>query len=245
MCRAAARHWHHYRHDPGSTLRAGVPMTTQQRMANKIQIVVADDHDCIRAGVRHLLHTRPNLEIVGEAADADALEKLLDTCACDVVVSDIGMPGLDGSGNAVPLLRRVLRRKRHPRVVVLTMVNRAPMLMGLRRIGVTGIVDKRDAAATLIDAIEAVAAGRIHLSQQVRAVLEAAQPDLQLDSGTLSAREWEVFQLYAHGLSVHEIARRLRRSGKTISMQKRSAMRKLGLETEGDLVNYASQIGLI
>jgi two-component system capsular synthesis response regulator RcsB len=214
-------------------------------MTKKIHVVVADDHHCIRAGVRYLLRERPNIEIVGEATDTLTLEQLLDVRACDVLVSDIGMPGLGGDANAVPLLRRLLRRRPHPQVVVLTMVRRANMLSGLRSIGVTGIVDKRDAAATLIDAIEAVADGRIHLSEQVRAVLDAARAMPPLRGGAMSACEWEVFQLYARGLAVHEIAERLHRSGKTISTQKRSAMRKLGLETEGDLIDYANQIGLI
>jgi two-component system capsular synthesis response regulator RcsB len=214
-------------------------------MTNKIHVVVADDHDCVRAGVRSLLHGKPNIEIVGEAADTDGLAKLLDACSCDVVVSDIGMPGLDGDSSAVPLLRRLLRRTPHPYVVVLTMIERAHMLTGLRNIGVTGIVDKRDAAAALIDAIEAVMAGRTHLSEQVLAALAAAEPAPPKRGGAMSAREWEVFQLYARGLAVHEIATRLRRSDKTISTQKRSAMRKLGLETEADLIDYASRIGLI
>ncbi len=127
-------------------------------MANKIHVVVADDHDSIRAGVRSLLRNKPNIEIVGEAADTYGLAKLLDACVCDVLVSDIGMPGLDGDTSAVPLLRRLLRRTPHPHVVVLTMIGRAHVLAGLRNIGVTGIVDKRDAVDALIDAIEAVAA---------------------------------------------------------------------------------------
>jgi two-component system capsular synthesis response regulator RcsB len=109
---------------------------------------------------------------------------------------------------------------------------------------VTGIIDKRDAADTLIEAIGVVFAGRIHLSEQVRVALDALDPAPHLRAGTLSAREWEVFQLYVQGLAVHEIAARLQRSGKTISTQKRSAMRKLGLETEADLIDYARQIGL-
>ncbi|RZF25974.1 response regulator transcription factor [Paraburkholderia sp. UYCP14C] len=214
-------------------------------MANKIHVVVADDHDSIRAGVRSLLRNKPNIEIVGEAADTYGLAKLLDACVCDVVVSDIGMPGLDGDTSAVPLLRRLLRRTPHPHVVVLTMIGRAHVLTGLRNIGVTGIVDKRDAVDALIDAIEAVAAGGTHLSEQVRAALAAAEPAPPRRGGAMSAREWEVFQLYVRGLAVHEIATRLQRSDKTISTQKRSAMRKLGLETEADLISYATQIGLI
>jgi two-component system capsular synthesis response regulator RcsB len=213
-------------------------------MTHKIRVIVADDHECVRAGVRHLLQDRTNMEIVGEAADTHGLAELLDAHACDVVVSDVGMPGIDGGSNAVPFLRRLLRRKPHPYVVVLTMICHGHMLSGLRNIGVTGIVDKREAAATLTDAIVTVCAGRVHLSEQVRVALDALDPTSQFQAGALSAREWEVFQLYVQGLAVHEIAQRLRRSGKTISTQKRSAMRKLGLETEADLIDYARKIGL-
>ncbi|NYH18281.1 DNA-binding NarL/FixJ family response regulator [Paraburkholderia bryophila] len=115
---------------------------------------------------------------------------------------------------------------------------------GLLHIGVGAIVDKRDVATALIDAIEAGMAGRVYLSEQARTAMEAADTPVQLRAGILSAREWEVFQLYVQGLAVHEIAVRLQRSGKTISTQKRSAMRKLGLETESDLIDYARQIGL-
>jgi two-component system capsular synthesis response regulator RcsB len=124
------------------------------------------------------------------------------------------------------------------------MICHAHMLTGLLHIGVSGIVDKRDAATDLIDAIEAAVAGGVYLSGQARLAIEAADTPLQLRAGVLSAREWEIFQLYVQGLAVHEIAARLQRSGKTISTQKRSAMRKLGLETESDLIDYARQIGL-
>jgi two-component system capsular synthesis response regulator RcsB len=214
-------------------------------MTNKIRVVVADDHQCVRAGVKYLLQARPNIEVVGEAADTRGLAGLLDARACDVVVSDIGMPGIDGGSSAVPFLRRLLRRRAHPYVVALTVISHGPTLSGLQSIGVTGIIDKRDAANALPDAIAVVLSGRVHLSAQVRVALNAANNPPHLHANALSAREWEVFQLYAQGVAVHEIAERLQRSGKTISTQKRSAMRKLGLETETDLIGYARQIGLI
>ncbi|ASL43592.1 Transcriptional regulatory protein RcsB [Burkholderia sp. AD24] len=213
-------------------------------MTRKIRVIVADDHDCVRVGVRRLLSAASHIEIVGEAADTYGLAELLDTCACDVVVSDISMPGIDGGSNAVSFLRRLLRGRPHPCIVVLTMICHAHMLSGLLHIGVSGIVDKRDVAAALIDAIEAGMAGGVYLSEQARVAMEASDTPVQLRAGILSAREWEVFQLYVQGLAVHEIAVRLQRSGKTISTQKRSAMRKLGLETESDLIDYARQIGL-
>jgi two-component system capsular synthesis response regulator RcsB len=125
------------------------------------------------------------------------------------------------------------------------MIGNGHLLSGLQSIGVSGIIDKRDAAQTLVDAITVVVSGRIHLSEQVRIALNAADRAPHPRASALSAREWEVFQLYAQGLAVHEIAERLQRSGKTISTQKRSGMRKLGLETEDDLVDYARQIGVI
>jgi two-component system capsular synthesis response regulator RcsB len=106
-------------------------------------------------------------------------------------------------------------------------------------------VDKRDTTAALIDAIRAAMSGGVYLSDRVRNVLEISETPPQLRASVLSAREWEVFQLYTQGLAVHEIAKRLERSGKTISTQKRTAMRKLGLETESDLIEYARQIGLV
>ncbi|PRY05487.1 LuxR family two component transcriptional regulator [Paraburkholderia sp. BL6665CI2N2] len=213
-------------------------------MRQKIRVIIADDHDCVRVGVKRVLQAAPNIECVGEAADTHELAELLDACSCDVVVSDISMPGIHGGSNAVSFLRRLLRGQSHPCVVVLTMICHAHMLSGLLHIGVSGIVDKRETVTALIDAIEAAFAGHIYLSEHARVAIDAADAPPQLRAGMLSAREWEVFQLYVQGLAVHEIAVRLQRSGKTISTQKRSAMRKLGLETEADLIDYARQIGL-
>jgi two-component system capsular synthesis response regulator RcsB len=213
-------------------------------MTQKIRVIVADDHVCVRLGISRLLQTVPHIEIVGEAPDTHTLAELLDIHACDVVVSDISMPGIHGASNVVSFLRRLLRTRPHPRIVVLTMISHAHMLSGLLHIGVTGIVDKRDTANALINAIEASLAGNVYLSAHARAAIEAADVPPQPRAGALSAREWEVFQLYVQGLAVHEIAARLQRSGKTISTQKRSAMRKLGLDTENDLIEYARQIGL-
>lgn len=214
-------------------------------MTNRIRVVLADDHHCVRAGVRHALRHSTNIEIVGEASDTCGLARLLGTHACDVIVTDIGMPGLDGTGNSVSFLRRVLRGGSGPRVVVLTMICHSHMLAGLLHIGVTSIVNKRDTATALIDAIEAVVAGQVYLSEHARIAIETADPAPQLRAGVLSAREWEVFQLCAQGVAVSRIAQRLQRSGKTISTQKRSAMRKLGLESEAELIDYARQIGLV
>lgn len=216
----------------------------KNKMNPNIRVIVADDHACVRFGVRQLLEAVPYLTLVGEATDVQSLAELLDTCCCDVVVSDIGMPDLDGLHNATSMLRRVLRDMPRPQIVVLTMICHPPTLSGLLQLGVAAIVDKRDTTDALVDAIDAVVAGHQYLSAYVRGAFNEAGALAYPRVGILSAREWHVFRLYVQGMPIQQIAARLDRSAKTISTQKRSAMRKLGLDSDAALIKYAHQIGL-
>lgn len=214
------------------------------KMQTNIRVVVADDHSCVRLGVRHLVEATPDLKLVGEANDAQSLIELLDASSCDVVVSDIGMPDVDGQHNATASLRRMLRHSPHPRIVILTMICHPPTLSDLLHLGVAAIVDKRDTTDALVDAIKASVNGQRFLSSRVKKALEEAGSFPRRSPGILSAREWYVFRLYVQGVPIQSIAARLNRSAKTVSTQKRSAMRKLGLDSDADLVKYAQQIGL-
>jgi two-component system capsular synthesis response regulator RcsB len=109
---------------------------------------------------------------------------------------------------------------------------------------VSAIVDKRDTVDALPDAIAAAVAGYRYLSASVQSAFDEMEAFPQPRAGVLSAREWEVFRLYIQGMPISEIAMRLNRSGKTISTQKRSAMRKLGLDSDTALIKYAQQLGL-
>lgn len=213
-------------------------------MTNPIRIIVADDHPSVCLGIISLLSSVPRFTVVGQASDAQSLAECLDVYPCDVIVSDIGMPGLNGESNAISLLRKVLRQGPRPYVIVLTMINHTQMLIGLLQMGVSAIVDKRDAVDSLILAIESIGTGQPYLSPHVIETIRTTDGFPASRAGVLSRREWEVFQLYAKGMAIHQIAKSLGRSGKTISTQKRSTMRKLGLDTEAQLIEYARQIGL-
>jgi two-component system capsular synthesis response regulator RcsB len=213
-------------------------------MTKNLRIIVADDHPSIRLGIVGFLTTVPHYSVIGQAADAQSLAELLDACPCDVLVTDIGMPGLNGESNVISLLRRMLRYEPRPYVVVLTMIHHGQMLAGLLQIGVSAIVDKRDAAESLTSAIDSVGAARPYLSPHALRAISTAGGLPAARAGVLSRREWEVFQLYAQGMAIHQIAKHLGRSSKTISTQKRSTMRKLGLDSEAELIAYARQIGL-
>ncbi|SDB84778.1 response regulator transcription factor [Paraburkholderia lycopersici] len=214
------------------------------RADKPLRVIVADDHACVRLGVANLLHATARAVVVGEAGDALALAKQLDTTACDVVVSDLCMPGLDGEFSSLALLRRLVRAQGEPAVVVLTMVSTPQVLTGLLHQGLDVLVDKRDVVHDLLLAVAAAHARAPYLSGHARDSLERAGAACAPCAGVPSAREWEVFQLYVQGMSVRQIAHRFQRSNKTISAQKRSTMRKLGLVTERDVVDFATQVGL-
>jgi two-component system, NarL family, captular synthesis response regulator RcsB len=221
------------------SIREGVPRTEKP-----LRVIVADDHACVRLGVVSLLHTMARVTVVSEASDTHALARQLDTTHCDVVICDVCMPGLHGEYSSLALLRRLAQEQGAPAVVVLTMVSTPSLFTGLLHRGLDVIVDKRDAALDLVPALAATRIRAPFLSNRVSEVLARAGTAYAPCAGVPSAREWEVFRLYAQGMSVCQIAHRLQRSSKTISAQKRSTMRKLGLATERDLFDFALQVGL-
>jgi two-component system, NarL family, captular synthesis response regulator RcsB len=210
-----------------------------------LRAIVADDHPVIVKGVQSVLERDGTMRVVATARDTLELAEAVDTTPCDFIFSDIGMRGMDGENSSIAFLKRLSWQERRPKVIVLTMISQTRMLAGLVQIGVDGVIDKRDGLECLIDAIAMAQSGGCFLSPSVEAAVNSVQITSPARAGVLSRREWEVFQLYARGLLIHEIADHFGRSRKTIATQKRSGMRKLGLESEAELVAYLQQIGLI
>lgn len=213
-------------------------------MQRKIRVIVADDHPVAREGIGAYLRRDRRIDLVGMASDANSLASLLSDRSCDFVFSDIGMQGMNGESNSISFLRRLAREAQRPHIVAVTMIAHAQMLAGLMNLGVEGIIDKRDALESLIEAINAITRGRRFASLRAHELLSATLPDVPARAGTLSAREWDVFRMYASGMPIPEIADYFDRSSKTVATQRRSAMRKLGLDSESELIAYAQQIGL-
>ncbi|SAL27341.1 LuxR family transcriptional regulator [Caballeronia peredens] len=215
-------------------------MTTTPKRA-----IVADDHPIVIRGIKDLLEREGLMQVVATARDTSELAEALDSTPCDYIFSDIGMRGMDGESSSIGFLKRLTWRPARPKIIVLTMISQPRMLAGLVQLGLDGVIDKRDGLGCLAQAIALAETGGCFLSPcVVEAVrqLPAASP---ARAGVLSRREWEVFQLYARGLLVHEIAAHFGRSRKTIATQRRSGMRKLGLETEAELVEFLRQLGLV
>lgn len=211
-------------------------------MTARVRIVVADDHEIMRDGLRRLIGDEPGLVVVGEAADASQLLEVLEATPTDIVLLDLSMPG-PGPLQVIRLLQR-----RHPgvRILVLTMHKQASIAVRLLQVGAAGFICKDNAYAVVGLALRKVAAGGRFIDPDlVDGVLAAsADSDERPLHETLSAREFEVLQMMVGGQSLKAIADALCISPKTISTHKARLMEKLRVKTTVELVRYAIRLGV-
>lgn len=210
-----------------------------------IKCIVVDDHTLFRDGIRRLLESEPDFEVVGEAADAvEALEKVR-VLKPDVVLMDIGMPGMSSFEAA----RLIERNCPATKLIFLTMYEDEEYLLQCLEVGAAGYVLKDAPAPKLIHAVREVSQGRKYLSPQVleklvddfRARSQGSNIHRMSRSSTLTPREREVIKMIAEGNSVKEIASLLGLSVKTVEAHKFNLMRKLDIHNKAQLVTYAIQ----
>jgi DNA-binding NarL/FixJ family response regulator len=215
-------------------------------VASVTTVVLADDHWIVRTGLRAVFGATPDLNVVGEAVDGLDAVRLCAELRPDVLLVDLTMPGLSG----LEVTRQVVRRALGARVVVQSMHASEEYVLEAFRQGALGYVLKGSEARDVVQAVRAVAAGRRYLSPALaeRAIeayaLEARKPrDDPYDK--LTTREREVLQLTSEGLTLAEIGRRLSTSPRTAETHRANMMRKLGLRTQSDLIQYAIRRGLL
>lgn len=211
-------------------------------------IVLADDHPLIRQGVRTMLESRRDYEVVGEADDGLRAVELVERLRPDILIVDVMLPGLNG----LEVTRRVVAQVPQTRVIVLSMHATESYVLDALRSGAAGYVLKTTATASVVEAVGAALAGQRYLSPPLSALAIEAYMRKADDATArfdgykmLSAREREVFQLAAEGLTNAEISERLQISPRTAETHRTHIMRKLGLHSTTDLVRYAIQHGII
>lgn len=214
-------------------------------MQPSIRVILADDHPVILLGAEQAMLKFPGIEVVARARQSTDLIKALQSTPCDVVVTDLAMPG-GQYGDGLPLIGYLRRNFADVRLVVLTMLENPALLRRLGELGVISVVHKSDDLSHIALAVQHVSRGLGYMSPQVRDALESLRINGggKSDEVILSNRELEVVRLFVSGLTIKEISERLNRSIKTISTQKNSAMRKLGLERDSELFQYAQSNGL-
>ena len=213
---------------------------TSHRTNGEITIVLADDHEVVRKGIRMVLEAESDMEVVAEAADGESAARYVLGHKPSVLVLDLSMPGMSGL-EAIP---KVLETSPRTSVVVLTMQNEPAFARKALQSGARGYVIKQSAASELVTAIRAVVAGDTYINPSLGARLAAA-PEPPGPPDDLTPREVEVLGLLALGYTNPEIADRLVLSVRTVETHRANIQRKTGLATRAELIAYAIENELV
>ena len=209
-------------------------------------ILLADDHQLVRQGLRALLDAEPDYTVVGEAANGLEVAPLVEELKPDVLIIDLMMPGLGG----LEVTRRISQRAPEMRIIILSMHANESYVMEALRNGASAYVLKDSSASDLVHAVREVCAGRRYLSpplseRAIQAYLQKAQDSAPDPYDALTTREREVFHLAAQGYNNTDIGAELSISPRTAEIHRANVMRKLSLNTQTDLIRYALRRGII
>jgi DNA-binding NarL/FixJ family response regulator len=208
---------------------------------NKIRVLVADDHSIVRKGLSLQLDQHDRFKVVGEAADGREAVRLAEQLNPDVVIMDIGMPGLNG----IEATAQIVKQAPEIGVIILSMHSDDNYLARALTAGAKGYLLKDTAGAELDRAVQAVAEGRSFFSPAIAKILaeeymrHLKQRGLQDTYDLLTDREKETLQLLAEGKSNKEVAKILNLSIHTVETHRSNTMEKLGLHTTADIILYA------
>lgn len=214
---------------------------------NKIRVLLADDHAVLRAGLKVLLSSEPDIEICGEAENGSEAVAHSQELLPDVVVMDLRMNGTELDG--IEATRTIAAMPNGPRVLVLSMYDDPAFMDQALAAGAAGYARKRDADTDLLSAIRAVARGEAYLAPALTTVMLRRISEPDGDEGgperDLSVREVEVLRQLALGYNNRQIAETLGLSVKTVETYKARVMDKLGVHGRAGLVRYALTHGLL
>ena len=223
-------------------VQRGVPVSDEV-----IRLVLVDDHALVRAGLRALLRTSRDVDVVGEAENGHEALEVVQRSAPHVVAMDLDMPNGDGA----EATRAIAELPNAPHVLVLTMHSEEQRLLPLLEAGASGFLSKDAVDRELVDAIRVVASGEVYVRPQVARrlaatpVARAASPLPGVAIDTLSDRERTVLQLVAEGFNGPEIGRRLGISPKTVDTYRQRIEEKIGLAHRSEYVRLAITLGLL
>jgi DNA-binding NarL/FixJ family response regulator len=209
----------------------------------KLRVMLVDDHPIVREGLRSLINSKNNMEVVGECSDGNTAVEMVSKLSPDLIVMDISMPGMNGI-QATAAVKQIAPAVK---VLALTVHEDQGYLQQLLAAGASGLVLKRAAVFELIHAIHSIMEGHVYLdallTEKMLDKLQGQSLDSALRRTKLSQREENVLKLIAQGFSNKEIASHLSVSVKTVETYKTRSLEKLGLRSRADIVRYSVSQG--
>ena len=210
-------------------------MNSATKLSGEISVLLVDDHPIVRDGYRVLLGNTADIRVIGEAESGEQAYQLYGEIAPDVVILDLNMPGMGG----LELIRRLLAKKTHTRVLVFSMHDSQVMVQRAREAGAAGYLTKSSASSQMAEAVRQVAAGKTFFSHDLMPEMVESMMVNRDPVRKLSQREFQVFRALAEGHTVAEIADTLCISPKTVGVHQTHIMKKLGLRNAAELVRLA------
>ena len=219
----------------GREIRGSRPEPERHEM---IRLLIADDHQLFRQGLRRLLEDQHDLEVVAEASSCAEVMDIVRNTSIDVAILDLSMPGRSGA----EMIKQVRAISPHLYILVLTMHSEEVHVLSALKAGANGYMTKEDAADELVSVIHKLAHGGRYVCQEIAERLAfglTREVDDSLPHTRLSPREFKVFELLSIGKRGSEIASELALSEKTVSAHKANLLRKMNLHNNAELVHYA------
>jgi DNA-binding NarL/FixJ family response regulator len=223
-----------------------VSESAEQTSSKETTIVLADDHQVVRQGLRSLLEAEPHFRVLGEAGNGLDVPRIVERLRPDVLVLDMMMPGLNG----LEVTRQVKKRSPKTQVVILSMHKDESYVLEALKNGATAYVLKDSSAEELVKAVHEASASRRYLSpplsdSDIQIYVHRANATAIDPYQSLSTREREVMQLAAEGNTNAEIGKRLFISRRTVEIHRANMMQKLGLRNQTELIRYAIKRGIL
>jgi len=209
-------------------------------------IILSDDHNVVRQGIKALLATEPDMKVVAEAADALSTIKLVRQHKPDILVLDLMLGGMDG----IDIVKQVIDCSPKTSVVILSMHSNEAYIVKALKAGAMAYVLKECTAEELVTAVRQAVSGKRYLSSTlselaIKAYVETGKEGIHESYDTLTQREREILHMVAQGNTNSDIAERLSISRRTVEVHRANMMKKLGLKSHADLIRYALQHNII